>query len=142
MLLTPGDKLLIAHRRLYEGDLPRLFAGTVVAYESGFVKLAGYTWVREPVRGELRKKTDQRTLEVIGPARIVRGELRKKTDQRTKVFGIASPGLICYELPKALDIERLELTPGPQHQVILSDGAGFTMDLTDRNPALRTGSAA
>lgn len=120
MLLSPGDKLLIAHRRLYEGDLPRLFAGTVVAYESGLVKLAGYSWVREPMRGELRKKSDL----------------------RTKILSIASAGLICYELPSTLDIERLELTPGRQHQVILTDGAGFTMDLTDRNPALRMGSAA
>lgn len=120
MLLSPGDKLLVAHRRLYESDLPRLFVGAVVTYEAGFVKLAGYSWVREPVRGELRKKTDR----------------------RTKILSIASVGLICYELPNTLDIERLELTPGPQHQVLLTDGAGFTMDLTDRNPTLRMGSAA
>lgn len=120
MLLSPGHKLLVAHRRLYESDLPRLFAGTVVAYESGLVKLAGYSWVREPVRGQLKKKNDL----------------------RTKIFSIASAGLICYELPGTVDIERLELAPGAQHQVILSDGTGFTMDLTDRNPALRMGSAA
>jgi hypothetical protein len=120
MLLSPGDKLLIAHRRLYESDQPRMFAGTVVAYESGFVKLAGYSWVREPVRGELKKKVDQ----------------------RTKIVSIASPGLMCYQLPDAVDIGRLELKAGAQHQVILTDNAGFTMDLTDRNPALRMGSAA
>ena len=120
MLLAAGDKLLIAHRRLYEGDQPRLFAGIVEAYEAGIVKVAGYSWVREPVRGELQKKEDR----------------------RTKILSIASAGLICYQLPSQVNIERLELKPAAQHQVILTDGAGFSMNLTDRNPALRMGSAA
>jgi hypothetical protein len=120
MLLAAGDKVLVAHRRLYEADHPRLFVGTVVAYEAGFVKIEGWSWVREPVRGEIRKKPDR----------------------RTKLISIASPALICYQLPQAVDIERLELKPGPQNQVVFTDGADFSMDLTDRNASLRMGSAA
>jgi hypothetical protein len=33
MLLEQGNKLLVTHRRLFEGDLPRFFVGEVEAYE-------------------------------------------------------------------------------------------------------------
>lgn len=121
MIIEPGDKLLIAHRRLYESDQPRFFVGAVDAYEAGLVRVSGYSWVREPLRGELKRKDDL----------------------RTKIFAIASPGLICYLLPGAVELHHLDLRHGPQqHQVVLTDGAGFSMDLTDRNPSLRLGSAA
>lgn len=120
MLLTSGDKVLIAHRRLYENDQPRFFVGVVEAYEAGVVKASGYAWVREPVRGELRRKADR----------------------RTKIVSIVSAGFLAYQLPAAVDIEHLELKMGRDHSVLLTDGAAFTMDLTDRNPALRMGSAA
>lgn len=121
MIIGPGDKLLITHRRLYETDQPRFFVGVVDAYESGVVRLSGYSWAREPLRGELRRKDDL----------------------RTKIIGIASPALICYQLPRAVELTRLELKHGAQtHQIVLTDNAGFCMDLTDRNPALPLGSAA
>ena len=33
MLLEPGDKILVAHRRLFERDVVRFFLGSVDAYE-------------------------------------------------------------------------------------------------------------
>ena len=120
MLLACGDLVFIAHRRLYENDQPRFFAGVVDAYDAGVLKATGYAWIRESVRGELRRKSDR----------------------RTKVVSIASVGLLIYQLPAGVDIEHLELNIGRDHTVILTDNAGFSMDLTDRNSAARLGSAA
>ena len=45
-LLAPGDKVLLVHRRLFEGDGGRYFLGTADAYDSGVVKVTGVTCVR------------------------------------------------------------------------------------------------
>jgi hypothetical protein len=37
MLLKVGDKILVAHRRLYDKDEERFFVGRIEAYEAGVV---------------------------------------------------------------------------------------------------------
>ena len=46
-MLEAGNKLLVAHRRMFESEQPRYFVGEVVAYDSGIVKLAGYSFARD-----------------------------------------------------------------------------------------------
>ena len=61
MVLESGDKLLIAHRRLYEKDEMRFFVGHIDGYEAGIARLTGHSYVRDPIGGTMLEKSDLRT---------------------------------------------------------------------------------
>ena len=49
VILQPGDKILVTHRRLFTDDAPRLFLGVVDHYEDGLILVTGHSWIRSPV---------------------------------------------------------------------------------------------
>lgn len=107
-MLNPGDKLFIAHRRLFDADEPRFFVGRVLAYDAGIAKVAGHAWVRERIRGEFGRKPDE----------------------RVKFVPLNSGAIIVYQLPASVDLAALKLETR-KHSFLLTDGS-FSMDLTDR----------
>lgn len=108
MLLKNGDKLLIAHRRLYEKDEVRFFIGHVDEYEAGIVKLTGHSYVRD----------------------LVSGSMIEKSDPRAKILSLASGTLLVYQLPDDLDVDKAEFKILGTH-LSLTDNEGFTMNLTE-----------
>jgi hypothetical protein len=108
MLLEPGNKILVAHRRLFERDLVRFFLGRVDAYEEGVVKATGRTYVRDPMGGRMIEKADA----------------------RTKLLSLSSGTLIVYQLPEAVELEGLKFI-GSDGLLALTDERGFAMDLTE-----------
>lgn len=108
MILKPGDKLLVVHRRLYDKDEARFFVGHVDDYESGIVKLSGHSYVRDTMSGLMIEKSDV----------------------RTKILSLASGTLLCHQLPDALDIDevKFELL---DNMLSLTDGKEFTMNLAE-----------
>ena len=120
MILEPGFKVLIAHRRLFEGDQPRYFVGQVEGYGDGLARVIGYTWTRDPYQG----------LYV------------RKSDERTKIVPIASGTVIVYQLPATVRLEDFVLV-AEGAILIAHDGAAFRMDLSEGQihaappPALR-----
>jgi hypothetical protein len=110
-MINPGDKLLIAHRRLFEEDQPRFFVGQVAAYENGIAKVAGHAWVRERIRGDFARKPDQ----------------------RIKFVPLASGTIMAYQLPESLDLEKV-LFRTTKYGLVFTDNGDFEMDLTDRVP--------
>jgi hypothetical protein len=114
-MLKPGDKLLIAHRRLFEEDQPRFFVGQVLAWEGGVAKVSGHAWVRERVRADYARKPDE----------------------RIKFVPLASGSIMAYQLPDGVELARLVLRT-TTHGLVLTDDAGFAMDLTDRVPQVNS----
>jgi hypothetical protein len=112
MVLTPGDHLLVAHRRLFADDQPRFFVGRVDELDGGILAVTGYSWLRDPVAGGFQRKDDL----------------------RTKLVAITSGAIIVYRLPRALALESLRLERVGEHGIFLVDGAGFRMDLAERLP--------
>jgi hypothetical protein len=86
MILKEGDKLLVAHRRLFEGDECRFFVGRVDAYEDGVVKATGRTFVR-----------------VVTGGRVI-----EKPEERTKILSLSSGTLMVYQLPESVPLEALK----------------------------------
>src|SRR4051812_4319827 len=82
MMLLPGDKILIAHRRLFESDDPRFFIGTVDSYEDGMARITGQSFVRERSSGRIQPKEE--------PA--------------TKIVSLSSGNLLAYVLPQVADL--------------------------------------
>jgi hypothetical protein len=108
-MLNAGDKLLVAHRRLFERDETRYFAGTVEAYDAGVVKLVGWTYLKD-----------------FGSGAILR-----KEDLRTKLYSLASGTIIVYQLPAETDIESLEFRGDAAHLLLIDDD-GLRMNIAER----------
>jgi len=108
MILESGTKVLLSHRRLFETDHARYFIGVVEGYEDGLARVTGHTWLRDGYTGEYVHKDDE----------------------RTKIISITSGTVIVYQLPSSLQLGELAMrTEG--HQVFLTDGADFCMDMTE-----------
>ena len=112
MVLKPGDKVMVVHRRLFETDQSRYFVGAVEEYDGGVAKVTGFTCVR----------TD--------------GGFVKKDERRTKIIPIASGALMTYQLPSTVDLDVVAFQDAPQQKVVLTDGRGFEFDMTER-PVIR-----
>ena len=109
MVLASGSKILVCHRRLFNEDQPRYFVGVVKACDGAIVKVAGFSWTRDPAAGFVRKE-----------------------DERTKIVALSSGMVLVYELPMEVDVERVRIDQPGGHAVVLTDGRSFRMDLAER----------
>lgn len=117
-MLRDGDRLLVAHRRLFLEDQPRFFTGFVDGHENAVVSASGYSWVRDPFTGDFTRTAGQ----------------------RTKIFSLVSGSLMVYRLPVACRMEQLEFVLTSDQQLVLRDGAGFELEMTEHPahmPAIR-----
>jgi len=117
MLFSPGDCVLVSHRRLFAEDQPRYFVGRVDEWQAGIIAATGYSWLRDPVGGGFQRKEDP----------------------RTKVIAVTSGAIIVYRLPKDLALDRLRMEQVGEQGTYLTDGAGFRMDLAERLPRRAVG---
>ena len=111
-MLREGDKVLVAHRRLFRGDMAHYFVGQVDDCEAGLVKVTGNSYVRDPYTGSMVEKTEP----------------------RTKILSLASGTLIIYHLPADTAIEALGFT-WAHGRLSASDGRRFTMNLGETAPS-------
>ncbi|NIL95974.1 MAG: hypothetical protein GTO53_01720 [Planctomycetales bacterium] len=108
-MLEPGNKILIAHRRLFEKDEPRFFVGEVLDYQAGIVKVSGYSFVRE----------------------ITSGKLLRKDDPRIKLVSITSGTMLLYQLPDDTEVSAVSFE-SHDSDTILTDGKHVTMNMSER----------
>jgi len=111
MIVQKSDVLLLCHRRLFAEDLPRFFVGNVDHCEDGMVLISGYSWIRDSMSGVLSRKADL----------------------RTKVVSLLSGTTLVYQLPRDIDITALTIDSRDHQQLLLLDGKGFSMDITDHH---------
>ena len=108
MLLQSSDKILLAHRRLFDRDAPRHFVGEVIAYEDRLAKVRGYSFVRNAMTGEHIRKADP----------------------RVKIVPIGSPAFLIYELPRTVTVDALRFI-AQDDRLVLTDDAGFVMNMAE-----------
>ena len=107
-MLQPGNKVLIAHRRMFKDDSPRFFVGEVLCYDSGVVKLNGFSFSWD--------YTD--------------GNLVKKNQARIKIVSLSAGTVFAYQLPDETNVDevRFESKFGT---TMLTDGTGLDMDMAE-----------
>ena len=108
MVLKAGNRILVVHRRLFEGDIARFFLGVVDAYEAGLARVTGFTFVREALEGKVLRKPEA----------------------RTKILSLSSGTLIVYSLPDDLAIENVHIRAG-DGKLVLTDGGSFDINLAE-----------
>ena len=108
MLLNTGEKIFVAHRRLFEKDSTRFFVGVVDGYEAGVIRTTGHSYVRDNISGAMLEKADE----------------------RTKLFSIASGTLLCYVLPGDVELSSLRFVER-DGRLMLLDGKELAINLAD-----------
>ena len=111
MFLEQGEKLLVTHRRLFREDSHRHFIGEVEHYRDGVASVSGYTWIWNPLSGEMVRKDDR----------------------RRKLVAIASGTLIVYLLDRSVDLDTIRFEHEPGGRTYLRDGADLRLDLTEHD---------
>lgn len=109
MMLENGDKVLVSHRRLFDGDETRFFIGRTIMCEGPLVKIEGYSFVRD----------------------LSNGHVIKKEEKRIKLLSLASPGQMVYQLPADIDLESMEIVSRNSDAMLVA-GACQIMNLSER----------
>jgi hypothetical protein len=109
MILEPGSKVLVVHRRLFETDHSRFFIGQVDAYETGMMRVTGRTYGR-----------------TVGGT----GTFVGKQHAATKVISVASGTVLVYQLPIATEMDSLSLAVNRDGDLLLADRHGVKLDLS------------
>jgi hypothetical protein len=61
MILEPGEKLHVIHRRKLEREPHRHFVGLVEAYECGVARVTGYVYTVDTVKSAFFRRPEKRT---------------------------------------------------------------------------------
>lgn len=108
MLLSKGEKIFVAHRRLFEKDGSRFFVGQVDHFEDGIVRTTGHSYLRDNFTGAMLEKPEE----------------------RTKLLSIVSGTLIVYVIPQHVELNDLEFVD-VGGMLMMRDGKSFSMNLSD-----------
>lgn len=109
MILNPGSKLLIVHRRLFENDSPRFFIGTVDTCTDQLVKATGYSWIRDELSGNMIKKVTQ----------------------TTRLFPLGAGSLLVYELLESLNLDSIRFEFDHDGKFWLIGEPNYKIDLSE-----------
>jgi hypothetical protein len=102
-----GDRVVIIDRRLFRDDNTRIFVGVVEECDDRVLRARGFGYYVNPY-------------EIAG--------MERRGEERVRIVSIDA-GDIIFMLPRAQDIEQLQLKRSPK-AMSLTDGK-FAMDLSD-----------
>lgn len=112
MIVSPGEKLHVISRPLFESDVRRHFVGEVVAASDFAARVQGYVFVYEPGRRQFARRPEL----------------------RTRIVGFADSLSIIKVLPADVEIDRLAYRLGPDGMLRLTDGRQFETDIHEFLP--------
>jgi hypothetical protein len=108
MILAPGEKIHVIHRRHYEKDHHRHFIGLVDAYESGVARVTGNVYTVD----------------------LVKFAFVKRTERRTRLIAISSGDLLLNIIPPEVDLDKIVYRQ-EQKSVRVTDGSAWHLDLSE-----------
>jgi len=105
-ILALGDKVHIASRRLFPGDVHVHFAGETSAVDGPLFRVVGYAFVHDPATNTYFKHPEL----------------------RTRLFSIEDPGRDITILPRKVEMNSLQYDI-VEGRLALHDGRGFSMEV-------------
>ncbi len=109
MILKPGEKIHVIHRRFFEKDIHRHFIGQVETCESGIARASGYVFAIDDLSRHL---------------------FVKRPDKRIKLISLTTGDLIINVLPTTVDLEEVHYEL-KNRTLQVTDGKGWTMDVKE-----------
>ena len=111
MILSEGEQVHVVMRRSFDGDLRRHFVGRVEAVSDSAARLRGYAFVFDTNRNQYERRTGV----------------------RTRIIGLADSGLLINVIPSDVALDRLSYQMNEERQLVITDGAGFSMNVSEFN---------
>ena len=108
-MISPGEKLLIITRRLFETDLRRHFVGEVMEASGDMIRVIGHGFVFN--NGS--------------------NEFLRIDELRTRLFSMVDGGLILVLLPPEVDLKKLHYVMTRAQKRFLTDGDKFRLNVTE-----------
>lgn len=107
MILDVGEKVHIIERRSFKDDTRRHFVGEVIRCTETSIRVAGYDWAIETIRGFVRKPGKK---------------------ERVVIF---NEGLIINVIPREVNIDDVQYKINEQRNQVVTDGKNFSLDITE-----------
>ncbi len=108
MILKPGEKLHVIHRRHFENEAHRHFVGVVEAYEAGVARLTGYVFTVDRVKYTFIKRPEQ----------------------RTRFISLLAADLLINLIPEDVDLAKIQYKQ-ENKQLRVTDGENWHLDLSE-----------
>ena len=109
MLIGKGEKIHVVYRRIYEGAATRHFIGEVLEAEGPVVRAEGHVYVLDSFENRYKRKPEK----------------------RTTLLNLAESGYVVNLIPADVDLSKLVYRPNDQKYMVVTDGAGFSLDINE-----------
>src|SRR5262245_46112454 len=108
MILRPGEKIHVIHRRYFEKESRRHFVGVVEAYEGGVARATGYVFT-----------VDRAEYAFI-----------RRPDKRTRIISLLGGDVLVNVIPPSVDLEKITYKQ-EKKSVRVTDGSDWHLDLSE-----------
>jgi hypothetical protein len=108
VILQPGEKIHVIHRRFFEKEPHRHFIGVVEACADGAARVVGHVWTVDRVKYVFVKRPEK----------------------RTRVISLVSGDLLINVLPPSVDLDRI-VYKQEKKSVRVTDGSDWHLDLSE-----------
>ncbi len=108
MILQPGEKIHVIHRRHYEKDPHRHFLGVVDACEDGIARVTGHIFTVDSVKFIFFRRPEP----------------------RTRIVPLGSGEVLVNILPPAVDLEQV-VYKQEKESLRVTDGSDWHMDISE-----------
>ena len=108
MILKPGEKIHVIHRRNYEKDHHRHFIGMVEAYDLGVARITGHVYTVDPVK-----------LLFV-----------KRPEVRTRLVSVVSGDVLINIIPPSVNLDKITYKQ-ERKAVRVTDGSDWHLDLSE-----------
>jgi hypothetical protein len=108
MVLRPGEKIHIIHRRHFEAEPHRHFVGVVEAYENGIARVTGHVYTVDPIKFAFFKRPEQ----------------------RTRVVSLSSGDVLVNILPTTVNLDKV-VYKQEKKSVRVTDGSDWFLDISE-----------
>lgn len=108
MILQPGEKIHVIHRRLLEKEPHRHFLGVVEDYQGGVARVAGHVWTVDRVKFAFVKRPER----------------------RTRLISVTSGDLLVNILPPSVNLDKI-VYKQEKKSVRVTDGSDWFLDLSE-----------
>lgn len=108
MILAPGEKLHVIHRRKMEREPHRHFVGIVEAYENGVARVTGHVYTVDTVKSAFFRRPEK----------------------RTRILAISSGDLLINVVPGEVDLEKI-VYKIEKKSLRVTDGSNWHLDISE-----------
>ncbi|HYV26022.1 MAG TPA: hypothetical protein VFA77_00680 [Candidatus Eisenbacteria bacterium] len=108
MILQPGEKLHVIHRRYFEKESRRHFVGIVEAYEGGVARVTGNVFT-----------VDRTKFAFV-----------RRPEMRTRIISLVSGDVLVNVIPPSVDLDKV-VYKQEKKSVRVTDGSDWHLDLSE-----------